>query len=64
MIQIIKYKVHKPEDEDKEEFVSRITENLDMFVHNVTSDLSIIATYNNEDEILEVKTLRLNEYAN
>lgn len=64
MIQIIKYKVYKPEDEEKDEFISRITDNLDIFVHNRTNDLSILATYDNETEILEVKTLRLNEYTN
>lgn len=53
----------KPEDEDKQEFIERIKENLDMFVHD-TKNVSITATYNEEDELLEVKTLRLNEFAN
>lgn len=64
MIQIIKYKVYKPVGEDKEEFIERITDNLDMFVHKRTDDLSILVTYDKEEETLEVKTLRLNEYAN
>lgn len=64
MLQIIKYKVHKPEEDDTEEFIDRITDNLDLFVTELTDDVSITCTYDYEDNILNVKTLRMNEHAN
>lgn len=64
MLQIVKYKVHKPEDEVSDEFIERITDNLELFVHNLTDDVSIVCTYDPTEEILNVKTLRMNEHAN
>lgn len=63
-MEIIKYKVIKPEYEDTNEFIERITDNLDMFTSRLTDDLSILCTYDYEEEVLNVKTLRLNEHAN
>jgi hypothetical protein len=63
-MKILKYTVFKPSDEDKDEFIERISNNLDMFVHNMTNDLSVTVTYDEEREVLNIKTLKLNEYAN
>lgn len=64
MLQIIKYEVFKPEGEDGFEFVKRIEDNLDMFVHCIGSDVSITVTYDPTTEKLNVKTLRLYEHTN
>lgn len=64
MIQIIKYQVIKPNDENSDEFIERITDNLDFFVHNMTNDTSVTVTYNDHEEVLNIKTLRLNEHTN
>lgn len=64
-MELIKYRLHKPIDESEDEFIDRVTDNMHYFVHDINSnDLTITCIYNDLDEELRVKTLRLLEHAN
>lgn len=64
-MELIKYRIKKPIDELEDDFINRITDNVHYFVHDINSkDLSIVCTYNDLEEELTVKTLKLLEHAN
>lgn len=64
MIKLIKYKIEKPDDQNEEEFINEYTNNINLFVHEFTDDLSVIITYNEFNKLLTIKTLKLNEHTN
>ncbi len=64
LLQIINFKVNKPIYENELEFIERIEDNLDMFVHELGSDMSITVTYDTKEEVANIKTLRMYEHAN
>lgn len=59
------YKVYKPSDEDKDEFIERISSGIEQYVfHTITPDKSVTLLWDDTHELLKVKTLKLNEHAN